>query len=219
MSNNKKAANSSKFNRSKSFVSKHAFAPSILPNIVSGGPGIVSPLSVNTGRSRNISTLLLSENLDTQKYTPATITETQNMMYAEVEQCHMGDRFWGLDRDMEDRQNENGAMMLEEKISRKMEFHFLTTAKHRQWDNELQEQKFYRSRVGEHQKDMERQQHMKLLNNPSVSTDELISMIWNNVSCPALLFYKISYIVHSSEIRCQDQFASTVAVPQLNISW
>jgi len=182
MSNNNKKPN--KFNRSKSFVSKHSFAPSILPSVVPGGAGIVSPLSIsNTARNRNISTLLLSsENLETQKYAPATLSETQNMMYAEVEQCHMGDRFWGLDRDMEDRQNENNAMMLEETISRKLEFLHHTAAKHRQWDKEFEEQKFYRSRLSEHHKEMERQHHMKFLTNPSVSTDELIAMIWNNVS-------------------------------------
>eukprot|EP01036_Dinobryon_divergens_P030987 gene30987-40317_t len=101
--------------------------------------------AMSTGRLRSVNTLL-QQIEDSQNNFAKHLSETQNMMFAEAEQCHLGDRFWGLDRDLADRLSENTSMGIEDSISRELENLHLTVAKHKQWNAELEMQTFYASR-------------------------------------------------------------------------
>ena len=137
--------------------------------------------AMSTGRLRSVNTLL-QQIEDSQNNFAKHLSETQNMMFAEAEQCHLGDRFWGLDRDLADRLSENTSMGIEDSISRELENLHLTVEKHKQWNAELEMQTFYASRSTAQVKEMERNSHLKMLTNNSISTDDLISTIWKSVS-------------------------------------
>ena len=137
--------------------------------------------AMSTGRLRSVN-MLLQQIEDSQNNFAKHLSETQNMMFAEAEQCHLGDRFWGLDRDLADRLSENAFMGIEDLMSKDLENFHLTAAKHKQWNAELEMQTFYASRSTAQVKEIERNSHLRMLTNNSISTDDLISTIWKNVS-------------------------------------
>lgn len=182
MSGNKRTT---KIARSNAKSIRSQFAPSLsginLSNSNSPPSLINTARAMSTGRLRSVN-FLLQQIEDSQNNFANHLSETQNMMYAEAEQCHLGDRFWGLDRDLADRLGENTSMGIEDRISKELEKMHLTEAKHKQWNAELEMQTFYASRSTAQSKEVERNNHLRMLTNNSISTDDLISAIWKNVS-------------------------------------
>lgn len=173
-SSKKSAPKFSRSNSKNTFLNRNA--PSLASiNLVSTSPPSVNSLN-NTARSLTGSKSLASN------VSSSALSESQSMMYAEIEQRHLGDSFWGLDRDLADRINENSVMDIEDRLSKAHEFMHFTASKHKQWDAELEMQSFYESKNRMQNQDFERSHHLKLLTSSTASTEDLIASIWRSVS-------------------------------------
>ncbi len=90
------------------------------------------------------------------------------------------DRFWGQDKDLFDRRVEKMLMSAEEEISRINENHHKTQSLHDLWDKQQKQRLMMNTHMDQSNKQIERERYIKLITTSTVSSDEVISTIWNN---------------------------------------
>lgn len=91
------------------------------------------------------------------------------------------DRFWGLDKDSQDRIAERASMGQEDLLSQQNELFCKQTDLQRKWDREFHRKVLLENRAKALQKEEERQQYLKFLSFAE-SSEEVISRVWNPLS-------------------------------------
>jgi hypothetical protein len=113
-----------------------------------------------------------------------TDEETFRMQRQEALQRQV-DNFWGLDKDLKDRNREISFMYSEDLLSRHVERDIKILAQHRRWDHEFQiEDKLKQQREKDRHAYM-RVDHLRLINSP-ISVEDLLQSIWHLNSATAV---------------------------------
>ena len=87
------------------------------------------------------------------------------------------DRFWGQDKDLQDRELERYRMADEDTASLANEKWYETVEIHRRWDEEYQRNLWFENRSQAKYKEIERREYLKFVNS-SLSSDEVINFVW-----------------------------------------
>lgn len=87
------------------------------------------------------------------------------------------DRFWGQDKDLQDRELERYRMAEEDTASLANEKWYETVEIHRRWDEEYQRNLWFENRSQAKYKEIERREYLKFVNS-SLSSDEVINFVW-----------------------------------------
>lgn len=106
-----------------------------------------------------------------------TDEETFRMQRQEALQRQV-DNFWGLDKDLKDRNREIALMAAEDQLSRHVERDIKILAQHRLWDYEFQLEEKMRSQREKDRRAYMRVDHLRLINSP-VSVEDLLHTIWH----------------------------------------
>lgn len=105
-------------------------------------------------------------------------TTEQSLMESEEYMQRREDNFWGLDKDLKDRQQEIGLMNEEDRLSMMLEYYYRMMKQHRLWDADyFEEQKWKESYVRE-EIVQQRLEHLRLVNSP-YPVEEVIHHIWH----------------------------------------
>ncbi len=100
------------------------------------------------------------------------------LMAREEQEQTMIDKFWGIDKDLKDRNVEVTQMTKEDALSRQMETRLHIQHLHRIWDDEFVLHENYMKRLEKERKARERIEHLRLINSP-LSMEEVLQEIWN----------------------------------------
>lgn len=88
------------------------------------------------------------------------------------------DNFWGLDKDLKDRNQEIAQMHAEDRLSRHVERDIKILAQQKIWDAEFAADERYRIQREKDRRAYMRVDHLRLVNSP-LSVEELLHNIWN----------------------------------------
>lgn len=100
------------------------------------------------------------------------------LMAREEQEQTMIDKFWGIDKDLKDRNVEITQMMKEDSLSRQMETRLHIQNLHRIWDDEFVIHETYMKRLERERQARQRIDHLRLINSP-LSMEEVLQEIWN----------------------------------------
>lgn len=89
------------------------------------------------------------------------------------------DRFWGQDKDLQDRELERYRLAEEDTASLANEKWYETVEIHRRWDEEYQRNLWFENRSQAKYKEIERREYLKFVNS-SLSSDEVINFVWGS---------------------------------------
>lgn len=105
-------------------------------------------------------------------------TNESFMMENEERLQRLVDNFWGLDKDLTDRQYEISLMSEEDRRSMVQEYCLRMLKQHRQWDEEFLHEKAMKESMDREDKVQQRLDHLRLINSP-YPVDEILQVIWN----------------------------------------
>ena len=134
---------------------KTVVAKRITPKVMTGIPKLFGILNDPLGNQIE-SKLMEREEADQRKY----------------------DRFWGQDKDLQDREIERFYMAQEDAASMANEKWYETVEIHKRWDEEYQRNLWFENRSQAKYKEIERREYLKFVNS-SLSSDEVVNFIWD----------------------------------------
>ena len=106
--------------------------------------------------------------------------ESKLMEKEETEQRKC-DRFWGQDKDLQDRSAERHSMATEDASSLSYEKWLETMEIHKMWDEEFQRNLWFENRSQAKYREIERREYLKFVNS-SLSSEEVINFVWGSAS-------------------------------------
>lgn len=153
----------------------------------------------------------------------ANISLPENTLMAKEEwEQRLVDNFWGIDKDLHDRSEEQTLMAKEEILSTIMHKEINLLSQQKLWDREvLDKESLYRDLDYENRV-QQRIDHLKLLNSP-LSVEEVLNILWNgNVENDGLgsVLSNIPSITEfdSSRVSNNPEMSQTISAPdQLNL--
>lgn len=102
----------------------------------------------------------------------------QEMMENEERLQRLVDNFWGLDKDLKDRQWEISLMGAEDKLSMMQEYCLRMELLHKTWDHEFYREQRRKEELEREEKVNQRLEHLRLINSP-YPVEEVLHVIWN----------------------------------------
>jgi len=104
-----------------------------------------------------------------------------SLMEREEWEQRLVDNFWGLDKDLKDRNAEISMMHAEDILSSELEWRERVLIQHHIWDEEYVEQEEMKEKILEEKRAQQRTEHLKIVNSP-LPVEDLLHHIWNTDS-------------------------------------